>query len=155
MKIRDFNPAEGLALQGDVSILAVPAKIAAKLNRSEEIRPEANRLILQAGEVTGHHHAIYFLSNIPRFHDTALSATLEAKSAMPGKAKLYRDPEIVTAMQKEGLLTRTDLTVGLLEVESPVVVSHEEHDGLRLPPGAYLIGRQVESVGAEERRVAD
>jgi hypothetical protein len=36
-----------------------------------------------------------------------------------------------------------------------VVLSHEEHDGIRLPIGRYLIGRQIESAGADEHLVAD
>ena len=47
---------------------------------------------------------------------------------------------------------------GLLVAETPgapVELRHEEHDGIRIPVGNYLIGRQVESAGAEERVVAD
>ena len=53
-------------------------------------------------------------------------------------------------------LTRADLAVAVLIVENgPMVVSHQEHDGIRLPAGNYLIGRQIESAGAEERVVED
>lgn len=155
MNIRDYDPTKGMAFQGDVSIIPVPPRIARKLDRSDEIAPSDGRLILQAGEVTGHHHAIYLITNIPHFHDTALSASLEATAAK-GVARLYRDRAIVEAMVSAGTLTRSDLAVGVLDVtDGPIVVSHEEHDGIRLIPGCYLIGRQVESVGAEERRVAD
>ena len=49
-----------------------------------------------------------------------------------------------------------DLVVGLLVVENgPTKVSHQEHSPILLHPGKYVIGRQIESVAGEERRVAD
>jgi len=62
-------------------------------------------------------------------------------------------PAVGQEMVNRGILARADLAVGVLVVEGrPVVVSHEEHDGIRLPPGNYLIGRQVESVGGRDLR---
>ena len=70
-----------------------------------------------------------------------------------GAKKMMRQME---AMRGKGILTRGDLAIGCLVVEGvSVVVTHEEHDGIRLPPGNYYVGRQVESAGAEERVVAD
>jgi hypothetical protein len=162
MKIVDWNPSEGMAFQGDVAIVAVPSELAGKLTRHEEISARDNRLILAEGEVTGHHHEIYLLRNIPKYHDTALSADVKVDAKMKkflpqqGKAKLFRCNELASAMQGAGVLTRTDLTVGFLEVtEAPVEIRHQEHDAIRVPEGLYYVGRQIESVGAEERRVAD
>lgn len=154
--VKDFDPSKGMAFQGDVSIVPVPHGW--RPSKIDEIAPIEGRLILQEGEVTGHHHAIYFLENIPRFHDTALSATIEtAAKPRAGTARLYRDAELAARMaSSEGPLTRSDLIVGFLEVEgAPVTVTHEEHDGIRLREGVYCIGNQVESAGAEERRVQD
>jgi hypothetical protein len=71
-------------------------------------------------------------------------------------AKFYRDAKAAEQMRGLGILTRTDLVVGLLIIDvGSMVLRHEEHDGIRIPPGAYLVGRQVESAGAEERKVVD
>ena len=153
--VRDWNPAEGLALQGDVSIIPVPAGV--RLTLSDEISPVENRLILQEGEVTGHHHAIDLArpepvnAEVERLMADALAGRIPLPSA-----KLYRDPGAAEQMRQLGILTRTDLVVALLVVEvGPMVLRHEEHDGIRIPPGAYIVGRQIESAGAEERVVRD
>lgn len=168
MQARIYDPTQGQAFQGDVSIVPVPAGIA--INRADEIKPIDGRLIIQEGEATGHHHAI----TLPRernFKNSARQALDAAigidsprlrkafggeKKLAVGTARLYRDPAAASAMQAKGLLTRTDLAVAVLVVEgAPVTITHEEHEGIRVPPGNYLVGRQVESAGAEERVVAD
>lgn len=171
-EIRDFDPAAGMAFQGDVAIIPVPDGIG--ISEADEIAPVAGRLILQAGEVTGHHHAITVdpsqgrSSNFRR--ETAAMADVVDPFAgaspvlhrrLSGKrkamtARMFRDRSAADAMIKKGILTRSDLCVGFLKVEGgPAVVRHEEHAGIRLPMGSYYVGRQVESAGAEERRVAD
>ena len=73
-----------------------------------------------------------------------------------GIARLYRDGAAIEALRQTGLITRTDLAIGCLVVEDePVVVTHDEHDGIRLSAGNYYVGRQIESAGAEERVVGD
>jgi hypothetical protein len=164
--IRDFDPAKGQAFQGDVAIIPMPADIA--IARTDEIAPRDGRLILQEGEVTGHHHAIrlrHFRDERAVAADPVLATRSSrlrkafragaAASALPS-ARMFRDPAAVQQLVARGILARTDLAVGCLVVEGgPMTVTHEEHDGIRLPPGSYYVGRQVESAGAEERRVAD
>jgi hypothetical protein len=167
MNIRDFNPADGMAFQGDVAIVPIPDNI--KIATTDEIKPIEGRLILQEGELTGHHHAITLLERpalteaepqiapvkASRAAQKVMADALANKITVP-TAKLYRDPAAVQAMVRADILARADLAVACLVVEGgPMVVSHEEHDGIRLPVGRYYVGRQVESAGAEERRVAD
>jgi hypothetical protein len=163
MRIHDYDPKKGQAFQGDVSILPVPADIA--VARTDEIRAIDNKLILQEGELTGHHHHIALLdrpaerkqklTKPSKTVEKLISDTLRGEIAVP-TARLYRDPAVAAEMQRRGILSRADLTVGILIVENgPMVISHQEHDGIRVPEGCYLIGRQVESAGAEERGVAD
>lgn len=164
MKIRDYDPAAGCAFQGDVAIVPIPADIS--IMTGDEIKPVAGRLILQEGEVTGHHHAIaisrrQFRQATPaanpdlQIRDTRLRKAF-AGGAKIGSARLYRDPRAIEEMRRRGILDRTDLAIGCLVIEGgSAVVRHEEHDGARLPAGNYYVGRQVESVGAEERMVAD
>lgn len=156
MIIKDYDPTKGQAFQGDVCIFRVPPKLAAKLSRADEIAPIANRLILQEGEFSGHHHAIKLPQPV-MYHDGALARDLTA-AATPkaGTARLYRDPELAAALVRDDILTRSDLCVGFLEVaDGPMAVVHDEHDAIRLPVGLFYVGNQVESAGAEERRVAD
>lgn len=167
MPTRVYNPSQGQAFQGDVSIIPLPAGIA--FSTADEIRPIDGRLIIQEGEMTGHHHAIAlprerrFKSDRPVAGDALQTASPKLRKAFGGgkrveigTARLYRDPAAAAAMVARGLLTRADLAVAVLVVEgAPVTISHEEHDGISVPPGNYLVGRQIESAGAEERVVAD
>lgn len=169
MKIVDYDPTQGMAFQGDVAIVPIPAGITIATN--DEIRPVAGRLIIQEGEASGHHHAIA-LPRARNFRDdrrTLGDPGVMTKSPRLGRslggakpaaaeptARLYQDQQAVTRLQAHGVITRADLAIGCLVVErGPVVVSHEEHDGLRLPIGRYYVGRQVESAGADERKVVD
>jgi hypothetical protein len=164
MRVRDYDPREGQAFQGDVAIIPIPSDI--PVVTSDEIAPIDGRLIIQQGELTGHHHAIYFGGNIAWFRDDGLARDLaenanvaagKLRSPAPvARARFYRDANVAQQMLNRGLLTRSDLAIGCLVVESgSVVVSHEEHDGIRLPVGNYLIGRQIESAGAEQHLVHD
>ena len=168
MKLRSYNPAEGQAFQGDVSIIPIPEDIA--ISNAEEIKPVSGRLILQEGEVSGHHHAIALkqrnFQTQSRESGDPLMATRDpklrkafggaSKKVVTGAANMYRDNAVPAEMLRRKILTRTDLVIGCLVVEgASMAVTHEEHDGILLPPGKYLIGRQIESAGAEERIVAD
>lgn len=165
MNVRDFDPRAGQAFQGDIAIVPMPASIA--IATTDEIKPVDGRLIIQEGEASGHHHAIA-LPRERRFRDDTRQlgdpsiATRSPKlrrmfaGKKLGTAHLYRDANAVAALRHAGTLSRVDLAIGCLVVEGgPVTISHEEHDGVRLPVGNYYLGRQVESAGAEERVVAD
>jgi len=166
MRVHDFDPTKGQAFQGDVSIVPIPAGI--KVSTTDEIQPVDNKLILQEGELTGHHHHIALprerrfrktdvqADPVLQVRDTSLRKKLGGAKASIGHARLYRDPNVAAQMQSRGLLTRADLVVGCLVVEDgPMTIAHQEHNSIRVPPGNYLIGRQIESAGAEERVVAD
>lgn len=167
MQIHDYDPSKGQAFQGDVSIVPIPADIA--ISTVEEITPVDGRLILQEGEVSGHHHAVDLRQKNfqaqPRETGDPLLATKSPKlrrafggmaKPVTGTARMYRDAAVPNEMVRRKILTRADLAIAVLVIEGgPMSVTHEEHDGIRLPAGRYLIGRQVESAGAEERIVAD
>lgn len=161
MNIVDWDPTKGMAPQGDVLLIPVPPSIVVDL--ADEVMPDNHRLILQEGEITGHHHAIDLhrqddVADLRRLNlqiERLLSDASDGKIALPS-ARLYRGLETAEQMRAAEILTRVDLVIGLLIVEiGPMVLTHDEHDGIRIPPGAYLVGRQVESAGAEERVVRD
>jgi hypothetical protein len=160
MPVRDYDPGQGQAFQGDVAIIPVPDDIAIATN--EEIAPVDGRLIIQEGEHSGHHHAIHLFDRVAHFRDDGLAhglaprARAKRRATQRGTAHLYRDAIVAELMVALGLLTREDLAIGCLVVTGgAVVISHEEHDGIRIPPGNYLVGRQVEGTGANERVVID
>jgi hypothetical protein len=161
--IHDFDPAAGQAFQGDIAIVPIPRGV--RIDRSDEIAPRDGRLILQEGEVSGHHHAIrlrHFRDERRVVGDPVLATRDRELGRAPAggrataTARLFRDPAAVQALVRRRILTRADLAIGCLVVQGgPVTVSHEEHDGICLPPGAYYVGRQVERAGVAERPVSD
>jgi hypothetical protein len=168
MEIRNFDPKKGQAFQGDVSIIPIPGDIS--ISKGDEIKPVDNKLILQEGELTGHHHHIAIRQRnfraatvhgdpVLNVRDTRLRRAFgggKSKAETIPTARMYRDPLVASELQRRGILTRVDLVVGCLVVEGgEMLISHQEHDSIRVPAGNYLIGRQIESAGAEERVVAD
>jgi hypothetical protein len=169
MQVRKYDPKEGQAFQGDIAIIPMPATIA--IATSDEIKPRDGRLILQEGEVSGHHHAIAlprvrsFRSETRQLGDPSVVTRDRVlkrafgkpnKQQVVGSARMFRDAAVVEALRRAGLLTRTDLAIGCLIIEGePMTVAHEEHDAILLPVGNYYVGRQIESAGAEERVVED
>ncbi len=161
MRVVDFDPAKGQAFQGDVAIVAVPADLAAGLNRSDPVPAEGGRLILLEGELTGHHHAVDVLERPAQKPKPVRAADPGLVTAMglrheKGAPALFRDTALADRLVRANILARADLCVAFLTVEGGfVTVSHPEHDGIRLPEGCFYVGRQIESAGEDERRVAD
>lgn len=154
--IRDYDPAEGDLCQGDVILFRLPDGYIP--SKTQPIPPRAGQLILAEGEMTGHHHAIWF--NPPMFRDDALARALEnvapAEAAQVASAALYRDDGLTARLVSAGHLTTTALAIGYLTAEGePAVLRHQEHDAIRIPPGDYYVGRQQEFHAGEARRVAD
>lgn len=154
MNIVDYNPSLGVAFQGDICFVPLPGGVAFSMD--DEIETAGGRLIIQEGELSGHHHAITL--ERPRQSlavDKLIADALAGAVPLPS-ARMYRDTTALSKYRSAIGLTRTDLFIGFLVVEvGPMVVQHEEHDGIRLPVGRYYVGRQIESAGAEERVVAD
>lgn len=154
-RIIDWNPDDGDALQGDVCIFALPPEMELA-DDAEEIEPRDGKLILAEGEVTGHHHAIW--NPLPvMFRDDGLARDLAADLDVPvGTAKLYRSRRTISDLVRRGLLITDRLAIGILSISgAPMVLRHDEHDGIRVPPGLYYVGGQQEWDAGEARRVAD
>ena len=153
--IRDWSPDDGQPNQGDLHLFLLPDGY--HPSRTQPIDPEEGKLILARGEATGHHHAIWF--NPPMFRDDGLARALEAQAEVaqvPGTANLYRDDVMTQRLINIGELTTGELVIGYLTVEgAPVVLRHQEHDPIRLPPGVYYVGRQQEFHAGAARMVAD
>lgn len=161
--IIDWN-GDGDCCQGDVLLFRIPERI--RIDTSDEIAPRDNKLILAEGEVTGHHHAIWFAHTMFRANegegggiDTSAmiaKATKKTKAKAAGTAKLYRDPAAIRALVSANELTTDRLAIGILVIEgAPMVLRHDEHDAIRIPVGRYYVGGQMEWDAGEARRVAD
>lgn len=161
MNIRDWNPDDGDAYQGDIILFRIPDSI--RINTNAEIHPRDGRLTIAEGELTGHHHAITLfredgsgggLATISRAESDAMLAS--ALAPTPGTARLYRDDGAIEKLIKRGELTTAVLAIGILVVDgSPVILSHDEHDAIRIPVGRYYVGGQQEFDAGAMRRVAD
>ena len=149
-EIHDWNPDEGDLCQGDVLLFRLPDGYIPA--RDAEIEPRDSRLILAEGEATGHHHAIWMQPQM--FRDDALAHA--APDVIVGVAQMFRDDALVGRLERGGHITTRSLAIGLLTVErGPVVLRHQEHDAIRIPPGDYYVGRQQEFNAGEVRRVQD
>lgn len=164
MSMKDFEQY----YQGDIWFMALPDEW--KVTFDQEIPVLNGKLIIQEGELTGHHHSIDVMdrpstfregmeipkSEAPRFKDTSLNKMFFDKEMVTPTARLYRGNNVATELVEKNILLRADLVIGLLHVtEGPVKVTHQEHNSVVLGPGRYVCGRQIESVAGEERRVAD
>lgn len=159
--------------QGDVWLMRLPDEM--KIAQESELPKKFNKLVLQEGEMTGHHH--YVAADVmdqpaEKFSDEVfdkVNADIDIGSAFkgsafeslgekraPATAKLFSAAKVAEELVKNKTLLRADLVVGLLEIAGgPMSVLHQEHSSIQLPPGRYIVGRQIESVAGEERRVAD
>jgi len=147
--------------QGDIWVMKLPDTL--KVTLEAEIPQRLGKLIVQEGEMTGHHHYVDTVERKPETEDDVDFSALDIKSLKAlftkrdePRATFYSATKVAEQLVKEGILLRADLVIGLLKVENgPMMLNHQEHGSVPLSPGKYAVGRQIESVAGEERRVAD
>lgn len=138
----------GQKFQGDICFFKLDKRkklssIAARIDK------DGHNMIIQEGEMTGHHHMIQPVM----FRDDGLARELE--SQVISKASLFSDPDLLNKLVKEGTITDKNLCIGFLKVTGkPAKVEHQEHDPVMLDEGLYYVGRQRESQdGLQRNRV--
>lgn len=115
--------------QGDVLIMRVEK---APGGEWVDAPREGGRIVLAHGEVTGHAHAI-----------KSRAATLKKrKASAPSRGRAEQQ-------------ARALVEDALLIAKAPVVLRHEEHSPIHLPPGNYVVRIQREYAPGELRNVAD
>jgi hypothetical protein len=139
-----WDPDKGDLCQGDVLLFRPPETFT--LGTSDRIRPCGGKLTLAKGELTGHHHAIWF--NPPMFRDNDLARPMEAQ-CQSAPAALYRDSDLVSCLVEHGLLTDASLCVGFLVVETPVQLRHQEHDAVHSRRASIMSAASVNSRSAK------
>jgi hypothetical protein len=155
-----YDPTQGLARQGDVIIMPLPADLTVD-RTAAQIQPRSDgNLVLAQGELTGHHHSILVHMFSPlQFRDDGMTQAAEAKFAAAGNggvAQLFKSPSLERKLFDCGILTENAEVVGFLTVDDvPVVLRHQEHTAIEIPPGEYYVGRQKSIQRDEIVRVAD
>ena len=126
--------------QGDV--LVTPVKHPVDQNDIGKLIKDSdkNRIVLAYGEVTGHSHALY-----PRLD---IEEGISEKVEKPVQLFELKNAEPYSGSSLPGQR--------LLRLNTRALLRHEEHHGISLPPGDYVVINQVEGDEIREfRRVAD
>jgi len=121
-------PAE----QGDVTL--IKAKVSQSLLKGKHRKVEGGRAVLAHGEVTGHHHSLdsrkaYILDVTPE-----LRALFNAQVGIPAQANILD---------------------GVLVVEKPDVIQHQEHNPIEIEPGVHWIVIEQEYTPGRIQRTVD
>jgi len=166
--------------QGDINFIplqtfAKPGETLA-ISRKKEIRPHSKRLLIQEGELTGHHHGVWFMPKPAMFRedgagsggaavaDKMLKKVVAKAAKTTITAKLYRDTNMVRRLRNRGLLEGAPV-VGFLDAKTNVTIKHASEDGkptgehapVKLTKGSYLVTgkREFDPRTQRERRVVD
>jgi hypothetical protein len=147
--------------QGDINFCPLEAfgKSAADVSRNVKLRSTANRVLIQEGEITGHHHGIWFVPQPVHLHDGAFARVAADASPINIGAQLFRDDALLGSLG----LDNGAPVVGFLVAEVPVTIRHAsadgkptgEHGDIQLPSGGYLVTGKREWTAGDERRVQD
>lgn len=147
--------------QGDINFypLAMWGKSASDVARGNQLRSHDKRLLIQEGEITGHHHGVWFVPQPVHLRDDGLARAFEQQSETVITAQLFRDDELAKALN----LDERAPVVGFMVADVDVVVRHateaghptNEHADIRLPAGSYLVTGKREWTAGDERRVQD
>lgn len=144
-KITHTIPKPAMVRQGDVLVVPVSRPVD-EADVGDTLREtDDRRVVLAHGEATGHAHALYF-DELPK-----VAPTVKAMRLYDLKNARKYAPITDTA---EGRMVAA--SARLLRLATTAFLRHEEHDGVALPKGDYVVLKQVEFDDAEElRRVAD
>lgn len=158
--------------QGDVNFYPLSAfgKTAVDLDTSNLLRTTEKRLLIQEGEITGHHHGVWFVPKPTMYAETGHGGASHAAAATEAvlsravrgelaPARLYDDPKLTESLG----LDRNAPVIGFLVCDEDVVIKHasengtptNEHADIRLPRDVYLVTGKREWFAGDERRVAD
>ena len=155
--------------QGDVNFypLEMWSKSAKDVARETLIRTTSNRLLIQEGEITGHHHGCWFVPRPVHLMETGHGSATGVADAILAKAargelapaRLYQDDDLTKSLK----LDTGAPVIGYLVCDDDVVIRHasaegvptHEHGDIKLPKGGYLVTGKREWTAGDERRVAD
>lgn len=147
--------------QGDINFYPLSAfgKSAADVDRGKRLRADNAHLLIQEGEITGHHHGCWFVPQPAMLHDGALARTMADVSPHIVTAQLFEDPKLVASLNLDARAP----VIGFLVADTDITIRHAtadgkptgEHGDVNLPAGGYLVTGKREWTAGDERRVAD
>ena len=147
--------------QGDINFypLEMWKKSAADVKRENQLRADQNRLLIQEGEITGHHHGVWFMPQPVYLRDDALAHALADQSAVNVTAQLFDDSGLLASLK----LDVGSPVIGFLVADVDVTVRHAtvdgkstgEHGDVKLSAGGYLVTGKREWTAGDEHRVQD
>ena len=161
--------------QGDITFIPLEefGFTATDVSRDNRLRAHDNRLLIQEGEITGHHHGVWFVPKPVYLRDDAL-AHADAKQmthdvlarASAGEfapAKLYRDDALIVKIVKSGALDAAAPVIGFLIADEDVTIRHassegaptNEHSDVRVSRGGHVVLGKREFTAGDIRRVQD
>ena len=123
--------------QGDINFCPLEAfgKSAKDVSRGNQLRAHKNRLLIQEGEITGHHHGVWFMPQPVMLRDDGrghadagqiASEVLDrAATGQLATARLYQDESLAQAI---GLDARAPV-VGFLICDEEVTIRHASEAG--------------------------
>lgn len=157
--MREWNPNEGVACQGDVFLMKLPPGVRSPWLAATE---PVDSIVLADGEHSGHRHSV--LANMfepPLFlaNDTGGDQRLRPSAAT---VRFSRDHDILVDLMFWDL-TDDDHYIGALSVEGAnAIFAHTnylgyqaDHDGIIVPPGQYFAARMTEIRGRKVNHVVD
>lgn len=147
--------------QGDINFIALEAfgKSVANVKRDKKLRATEGRLLIQEGEITGHHHGVWFVPQPVHLRDDGLARALADEALVAITAQLFEDNELAGSLGLEAGAP----VIGFLVADTDVTIRHAtadgkptgEHGDVRLPKGGYLVTGKREWTAGDERRVQD
>jgi hypothetical protein len=161
--------------QGDINFTPLEAfgKSAADVSTANRLRAHKNRLLIQEGEITGHHHGVWNDVAVMERQETKPEAPEDLSSAKDvvdglmaklvagdlATAKLYWDDALTSALK----LDVGAPVIGFLVCDEDVTIRHAresgtptgEHADIKLLGGGYLVTGKREWSASDQRRVQD
>jgi hypothetical protein len=151
--------------QGDIGFIPLSklGQDRAAIDTSKPLRTTERRLLIQEGQITGHHHGVWFMPKPVMLHDEALARSFETKAPLKVAATLYEDPAMTAKLERSGIVMPNAPVIGYLVADEDVTIKHAseagqptgEHADVRLPNGEYLVVGKREWSAGDERRVQD
>jgi len=124
--------------QGDVLLIRVPQPI--DTLKLKLVPREDGQVVLAHGEVTGHAHRL---------------SSLECNLFIDERRLISEEDTVGIFSRLGGGAVGRPVPDKVLEVKETVMLTHEEHGPIELPPGQYIVRRQREYDPKGLRAIAD
>lgn len=153
------------AYQGDIGFVPLEhlGKTVADVKRDMRIRAHDSRLLIQEGELTGHHHGVWFMPRPVYLRDDGMAASLAEQSTINVTAQLFEDHALTADLIRTGKLQDGAPVIGYLVADADITIQHAsadgkptgEHGDVKRESGGYVVLGKREWTAGDQRRVED